>query len=143
MPHAVSPEGLALLKRLEGFRAAPLALADGRWLNGYGHAQANEPTESITEAAAEAALRADIAPVEAALAERLLAPCTQPQFDALVSFAFSIGMEAFAKSDVLRRFNAGEPIAAACAMDAWRKSRVSGEPAVLDALVRRRAALCF
>ena len=140
MPRNVSPEGLALLKRLEGFRAEPLALADGRWLNGYGHVLAVEPNEPITEAAAEAALRADIAPVEAGLAENLLAPASQSQFDALVSFVFSIGLEAFAKSDVLRRFNAGEPIAAACAMDAWRKSRVGGEPAVLDALVRRRAA---
>ena len=61
---------------------------------------------------AEAALRADIAPVEATLGDLLLAPVSQPQFDALVSFAFSIGVDAFARSDVLRRFNAGEPIAA-------------------------------
>jgi GH24 family phage-related lysozyme (muramidase) len=98
------------------------------------------PKGEVTEADAEAVLRADIAPVEAALGRLLLAPASQPQFDALVSFAFSIGVEAFAKCDVLRRFNAGEPIAAACAMDAWRKSRIGGEVAVLDALVRRRAA---
>jgi lysozyme len=140
MPHAVSPEGLALLKRLEGFRAEAMALADGRWLNGYGHVQPMAPRAEVTEADAEAALRADIAPIEAALGRLLLAPASQPQFDAMVSFAFSIGVEAFAKSDVLRRFNAGEPIAAACAMDAWRKSRIGGEAAVLDALVRRRAA---
>ncbi|MDX2233987.1 MAG: lysozyme [Hyphomonadaceae bacterium] len=140
MPHAVSPEGLSLLKRLEGFRAEPLALADGRFVAGYGHVLAMAPNEKITEQQAEAWLRADLAPVEAMLADRLLAPASQPQFDALASFAFSIGAAAFVKSDVLRRFNAGEPIAAACAMDAWRKSRVGGEPAVLDALVRRRAA---
>ncbi len=140
MPHAVSTEGLSLLKRLEGFRAAPLMLADGRCVVGYGHVQAMAPNAPVTEAEAEALLRADLAPVEAMLAERLLAPVSQPQFDALASFAFSIGIATFTKSDVLRRFNAGEPIAAACAMDAWRKSRVGGEPAVLDALVRRRAA---
>ncbi len=140
MPHAVSPDGLALLKRLEGFRADAMQLADGRWLNGFGHVQVKAPKGAVTEAAAETALRTDIAPVEAALGDLLLAPVSQPQFDALVSFAFSIGVDAFSKSDVLRRFNAGEPIAAACAMDAWRKSRVGGEAAVLDALVRRRAA---
>ncbi len=140
MPHAVSPEGLALLKRLEGFRADTMTLADGRFLNGYGHVQPMAPKGTMSEGEAETALRADIAPVEAALVDLLLAPVSQSQFDALVSFAFSIGVDTFAKSDVLRRFNAGEPIAAACAMDAWRKSRVGGEPAVLDALVRRRAA---
>lgn len=140
MSRAVSPEGLALIKRLEGFRAEPLTLPDGRVVVGHGHVKAKAPKAAVTEADAEGWLRADLAPVEAALNERLLAPASQAQFDALASFAFSVGLPAFLKSDVLRRFNAGEPIAAACAMDAWRKSRVAGEPEVLDALVRRRAA---
>lgn len=140
MPHAISKEGLALLKRLEGFRAEALQLPDGRWLLGYGHVAAMAPMGKIEEGEAERLLRADVAPIEAMLNDRLLAPVSQAQFDALASFTFSIGVEAFTRSDVLRRFNAGEPIAAACAMDAWRKSAVTGEPAVLDALVRRRAA---
>jgi lysozyme len=140
MPTAVSAEGLALVKRYEGFRAQALTLADGRVVVGHGHVQAVAPAAPITEADAEALLKQDLAPIEAAIAARVLAPLTQSQFDALVSFVFSIGVDAFAKSDVLRRLNAGEPIAAACAMDAWRKSRVNGEPQVLDALVRRRSA---
>jgi lysozyme len=140
MPHAISKEGLALLKRLEGFRAEALQLPDGRWLVGYGHVAAMAPMGPIDEAEAERLLRTDLAPVEAALNDTVLAPVSQAQFDALASFTFSIGTEAFARSDVLRRVNAGEPIAAACAMDAWRKSAIAGEPTVLDALVRRRAA---
>lgn len=140
MPTTVSNEGLALVKRHEGFRAEAMTLADGRTLVGYGHVQAVAPAAPLTEADAEALLRQDLAPVEAAITARVLAPLSQQQFDALASFVFSIGVDAFAKSDVLRRLNAGEPIAAACAMDAWRKSRVNGEPQVLDALVRRRAA---
>jgi GH24 family phage-related lysozyme (muramidase) len=140
MPTAISAEGLALVKRYEGFRAEALMLADGRALVGHGHVQAVPPAAPLTETEAEALLKQDLAPVEAAVSARVLAPLTQAQFDALVSFVFSIGVDAFAKSDVLRRLNAGEPIAAACAMDAWRKSRVNGEPQVLDALVRRRAA---
>lgn len=136
----LSDSGLALLKRLEGFRAEPMTLADGRVLVGYGHVQSSPPPAPLSEAEAEALLRADVAPVVTALNEKILTPVTQAQFDALVSFAFSIGVAAFARSDVLRRLNAGEPIAAACAMDAWRKSRVTGEPAVLDVLVRRRTA---
>jgi GH24 family phage-related lysozyme (muramidase) len=140
MPHAISPEGYALVKRLEGFRANALPLADGRVVVGHGHVASKAPKAPVTAEEADAWLRADLAPVEAMLNARLLTPVSQAQFDALASFAFSIGAEAFTKSDVLRRMNAGEPIAAACAMDAWRKSALGGESAVLDALVRRRAA---
>ena len=41
---------------------------------------------------------------------------------------------------MLALLNAGEMIAAAEAMGAWRKAKVSGRTMVLDALVRRRAA---
>lgn len=140
MSKSVSSEGLALVKRFEGFRAEPFTLADGRVLVGYGHVQAMAPAEPLTEDRAEALLKQDLGAVEVVIDARVLAPLTQQQFDALASFVFSIGADAFVKSDVLRRLNAGEPIAAACAMDAWRKSRVNGEPQVLDALVRRRAA---
>lgn len=140
MPTTVSADGLALIKRYEGFRAEPLTLADGRIVVGHGHVQAVAPPAPLTEAEADTLLRQDLAAVESAIAARVLAPLTQPQFDALASFVFSIGIDEFAKSDVLRRLNAGEPIAAACAMDAWRKSRVNGDPQVIDALVRRRAA---
>lgn len=140
MPMTVSAEGRALVKRFEGFRAEALTLADGRVVVGHGHVQAVAPAAPLTEAEAETLLKQDLTAIEAAIAARVLAPLTQAQFDALASFVFSIGVDAFAKSDVLRRLNAGEPIAAACAMDAWRKSRVNGEPQVLDALVRRRSA---
>jgi lysozyme len=136
----VSAEGLALVKRHEGFRAQALELADGRVAVGYSHVQAEAPAAPLSERDADKLLREDMAEVAAVIAARVLVPLSQRQFDALASFVFSIGADAFVKSDVLRRLNAGEPIAAACAMDAWRKSRVNGEPQVLDALVRRRAA---
>jgi hypothetical protein len=81
-----------------------------------------------------------VAPIERLVNARVTASLSQAQFDALVSFAFSVGSEAFEQSQVLRRVNAGDFIAAACAMDAWRKSDVGGELEVVDALVGRRAA---
>jgi lysozyme len=69
-----------------------------------------------------------------------LTPLNQNQFDALVSFAFNIGVSNFATCDVLRYLNQGQPIAAALAMHAWRRARVNGRVLVIDALVRRRAA---
>mgnify|MGYP006157465789 CR=1 FL=1 len=43
----------------------------------------------------------------------------QHQFDALASFVFSIGVDRFRSSEVLRRLNAGETQAAAEALAAW------------------------
>jgi lysozyme len=135
---AISKTGIALIQRFEGFRAEPARLPDGRHVVGFGHVQA--APDAMTRTEADEALRADLAPIVALLNQRVLAPLRQNQFDALASFAFSIGAEAFKRSDVLRNLNAGEPIAAACAFDAWRKSEALGDAQVIDVLVRRRAA---
>jgi lysozyme len=136
----LSPAGLALIKRFEGFRARPARLPDGRFLYGYGHAAAEAPGAPIDETAAERLLLEDVAAAEGLVNERIFAPLTQAQFDALVSLAFSIGAGAFLSSAVAERVNRGAPIAAADAFDAWRNSTVLGAPRTLDALVRRRAA---
>ena len=67
-------------------------------------------------------------------------PLTQNQFDALVAFAFSVGIDNFRRSSVLRHVNEGALIQAACAIEMWRKADFEGERIVVDALVRRRAA---
>lgn len=137
--HTVSPAGLALIQDAEGFHAEAGQLPNGAWVIGYGHVRA-EAGEPINQDQAANLLGADLAPFEQLVNEKATQPLTQSQFDALVSFAFSIGAEAFEQSQVLRRVNGGQYIAAACAMDAWRKSDVSGELEVVDALVRRRSA---
>lgn len=140
MTHAISAAGLALIQQHEGFRAEPTRLADGNWLVGYSHVRVGEPGEPIGESQAAQLLALDVAPYEALVNARVTQPLSQAQFDALVSFAFSVGAEAFERSQVLRRVNAGDFLAAACAMDAWRKAEIGGESVVVDALVRRRAA---
>lgn len=140
MTHAISAAGLALIQRFEGFRAEPTQMPDGNWVVGHGHVRRGEPGEPINHDEAASLLAADVAPVEHLVNVSVTRALTQSQFDALVSFAISVGAEAFGQSQVLRRVNAGELVAAACAMDAWRKSDVSGELAIVDVLVRRRAA---
>ncbi len=136
---AISQAGLALIQDYEGFRAEPAQLPDGAWLVGHGHARA-EAGAPVSAVEAVNLLSADLAPFAGLVSAKVGPPLTQSQFDALVSFAFSIGAEAFAQSQVLRRVNAGEFVAAACAMDAWRKSDAAGEPDVFEALIARRAA---
>ncbi|MGE0045979.1 MAG: lysozyme [Hyphomonadaceae bacterium] len=137
---SISPMGLAQIEAHEGFRAEAVRLADGRFVVGFGHVCLEAPAKPVTRQEAAALLAADLEPVERAVNELVKVPLQQSPYDALVSFAFSVGVEAFAKSDVLRRMNANEPVAAACAMDAWRKSGVAGEAEVYEILVRRRSA---
>lgn len=137
---SISSEGLALIKEFEGFRAEPAQLPDGNWVVGHGHVRIGEAGPTLTRAEAEELLALDLAPVERSVGANVSAVLTQNQFDALVSFAFSVGLEAFEQSAVLRRVNTGAFVAAGCAMDAWRKSDLGGELVVIDALVRRRAA---
>lgn len=140
MTNAISAHGLALIQELEGFQAEPKQLPTGGWVVGYSHVRDNEPGEAVNENDATELLTQDLASYETLVNTLVTQPLTQTQFDALISFAFSVGAEAFGKSQVLRRVNASDYVSAACAMDAWRKSDVSGELVIIDALVRRRTA---
>lgn len=135
-----SKAGLELVKGFEGFRARAAQLPDGRWTVGYGHTQTAREDLRITPADAEAVLREyDLPPVELAVCEAVFAPLNQNEFDALVSFTFNIGQDAFKGSGVLAELNAGRPLAAAGAMVGWHKANLNGRLSVVDALVRRRA----
>jgi GH24 family phage-related lysozyme (muramidase) len=140
MTNATSAQGLALIQHYEGFCAEPTRLPDGTWVVGYSHVRVGEPGEPVNENEAAQLLALDLAPYEKLVNARVTQPLNQAQFDALVSFAFSLGAEAFEQSQVLRRVNAGDFVAAGCAIDAWRKADVGGETVIVDSLVRRRAA---
>lgn len=139
MTNAISATGLALIQELEGFQADPKLLPTGGWVVGYSHVRDAAAGEAVNENEAAELLASDLVSYETLVNTLVTQPLTQVQFDALVSFAFSIGAAAFGKSQVLRRVNANDYVSAACAMDAWRKSDVGGELVVVDALVRRRA----
>ncbi len=137
--YRVSPAAITLIKRFEGLRLNAVQLDDGRWTIGYGHTRSAREGAEVSEADAEDLLAYDLAEVQTAIDALVFTPLTQNQFDALVSFAFNIGLHAFRHSSVLRRLNEGALLQAACAMEMWRKADLEGERIVIDALVRRRA----
>lgn len=136
-----SAQGLELIQSFEGFRPRAARLPGGGWLIGYGHTATARAGLQITPRDAALILRHhDLPRFEQQVAEQVLTPLSQNEFDALVSFAFNIGLDAFAGSDVVAALNAGDRPQAANAMWAWRLANVSGELRVVDALARRRAA---
>ena len=64
------------------------------------------------------------------------APTTQAQFDALVSFAYNVGIANLRKSTLLRLHKAGDHAGAAREFAKWNKAAKK----VLPGLTRRRAA---
>lgn len=137
----VSSDGLALIKRYEGFQPRAVQLNQDAWVIGYGHTKTARAGLKVSRADAEAILKEyDLAPVEQAVSRNVLAPMNDNEFDALVSFAFSIGIPAFKSSQVLAFMNSGQPLQAAMALLAWRKASINGRMIIIDALVRRRAA---
>ena len=136
-----SAQGLELIQSFEGFRPRAARLPGGGWLIGYGHTATARAGLQITPRDAALILRHhDLPQIEQQIAEQVLSPLSQNEFDALVSFAFNIGPEAFANCDVVAALNAGDRALAANAMWAWRLANISGELRVVDALARRRAA---
>lgn len=127
-----------LIKRFESFSATPYLCPAGVWTIGYGHTEGvTKDSPAITEPEACELLLADLTSHYAPGVERLLkVPVSQRQFDALVSFAYNVGVGALAESTLLKKLNAGFGDAAGREFLRWTKSKGR----VLGGLVKRRAA---
>ncbi len=110
---------------------------------GYGHLI--KPGEDfrggITEAQAIELLHSDIAAAERAVCNNITVPITQNQYDALVSFAYNIGIEAFANSTAVKYINNPDFISSKypsleSAWRAWNKTQGT----VSNGLINRRNA---
>lgn len=134
----VSKEGIAFIKSFEGFR--PMAYRDtgGVWTIGYGHTGRDVTADLIiTEATAEVLLQADMRRFELCVENALHRDVNQPQFDALVSFAFNVGCHAFRQSTLLKHIKAGDHEAALKEFHRWTKDDKQVEQ---PGLKRRRKA---
>ncbi len=136
----ISDIGLRLIKAYEGFLAEPVNMATGERVVGFGHRIPAAESVTVNEGEAEELLKSELESVEDFINTHVHAAMTQSQFDALCSLVFSIGKDAFLKSDVYHAFNQGQIIDAANGFDVWRLSEIEGETYMVDALVRRRTA---
>lgn len=96
-----------LIKCFEGFRARAY-YCPGRVLTiGYGTTKGVKLGDKITHEEALKKLSNEVYPLAALVSSAIIVPLNQHQFDALVSFAYNIGITAFRKSTLLKKLNAG------------------------------------
>jgi lysozyme len=130
-----SPACEGLIRDAEGRRLRAYQDSRGVWTIGIGHTRGVRQGMTCTEAQAETWLEQDLAEAEATV-NRLALPCTQNQFDALVSFVFNEGPTKFAGSTLLHLHRARDYAAAAGEFGKW----IYCDHKVLPGLIKRRAA---
>ena len=136
----LSQRGIDFIKQFEGYseKAYPDPATGGApYTAGYGHTGSDvKPGMTVTQAMADAWFDKDVEKFESGVSALLTAPTTQPQFDAMVSLAYNIGLGNFGKSTLLRKHNAKCYSCAAGQFPAW--NRANGK--VMNGLTRRRNA---
>lgn len=139
----ISDKGLSLIKEFEGLRLNAYQCDARVWTIGYGstfypngeRVKAGEKLNNEKEA--EYLLKKTVERFEKGV-NKLLGgtPVTQSQFDALVSFAFNIGLGNLEKSTLLKKVKAN-PNDSSIADEFLRWKRAGGQ--ILAGLEKRRA----
>ena len=108
----VTEDGLALIKRFEGFVPEVYICPAGWPTIGYGHVVRDDERSrfmnGIEEATAEELLCRDVETAERAVLRLIRVPIEDRQFDALSSFAFNLGAGALQSSTLRRKVNREE-----------------------------------
>lgn len=137
----ISKNGIELIKRFEGLELEAYPDSVGVWTIGYGWTQAVDgkkiaPGMRIDQATADRLLKCGVVQYEQGVNQLVKVRITQGQFDALVSFAYNLGLRSLSTSTLLRKLNDGDKQGAAEEFGRW----VNAGGKRLDGLVTRRAA---
>ena len=136
----LTDDGLALIKRFEGFSPESYICPGGWPTIGYGHvvrdAERERFADGIDETEAEALLRRDVKTAERAVLRLICVPLADGPFDAFVSFAFNLGGGALQRSTLRRKVNRKEHGAVPTEFRRW----VFAGGHKLKGLIRRREA---
>ncbi|MGB6105629.1 MAG: lysozyme [Pusillimonas sp.] len=133
----MSANGLKLLKHYEGLSLTAYRDVAGVLTIGYGDTENVTSGMRITEAEAEQRLQTRLTRdfVPGVITALTQAP-TQHQLDAMTSLAYNIGVAAFQRSTLLKRFNEGDISAAADQFLVWHYAAKKS----IKGLRKRRAA---
>lgn len=137
----ISQKGLDLIKKFEGFSAKPYLCPAGVPTIGYGATYYTNGTkvtmsdEPISEEWAEQLLSNMVHTYEKGVTSLVIPHITQSKFDALVSFAYNVGVTNFRKSTLLRLINK-DPNNPEIATQFMKWVRGGGK--VINGLIKRR-----
>lgn len=131
-----SARGVKLITEFEGFRANAYPDVGSVWTIGYGFTKGVKQGDKITRTQADARLREELSEYEQGVSRACRVQPNQNQFDALVCFAFNVGVAGMSRSSVIKAHNREDYQAAARAFGLWNKA--GGK--VWPGLTRRRAA---
>lgn len=115
---ALSASGLLMIAMHEGFSSEPYKDVGGVVTNGFGNATRN-PNKTVTVNEALIDLKENTNETGLGISKCITAPMTQGQYDAYVSFAYNVGVNAFCKSTMARLANAGDKISSCNQFDRW------------------------
>ena len=132
----LSAKGAFFIKLKEGFESVAYNKLDGIWTIGYGHTLGVTQGMTCTRAEADTWFLQDVAKCEVSVNKQKLA-LSQNQFDALVSYAFNIGVGAFERSNLLSMIKSGKPESEIRKW--WTTHWITVSMEVIPGLVTRRA----
>lgn len=118
---SVSLAGIISIANFEGFADHVMILVPGDMpTGGFGHADKRLPVgQLVTESQAVTWLKEDLEKHRAYLVKCVKVPLSQSEYDALLSFTFNVGGEAFCNSTLLKKLNAGDYEGACEGLKAW------------------------
>jgi lysozyme len=128
--------GRELIKRFEGCRLKAYQCSAGKWTIGWGSTSNAREGMEISQERADTFFELDLMDFEWGVDRLLIVDLNENQYSALVSFAYNVGLSAFAGSTLLRMLNHGLFDEAAEQFLKW--TRAGGK--ILPGLVARRAA---
>jgi GH24 family phage-related lysozyme (muramidase) len=138
----VSDKALGLIKKHEGCRLEPYRDPIGLYTIGYGHLIGDGKTlpvewfRKFTQEEVDELLKKDLQRFERGVLRLCPNNLTQPRFDALVSFAFNVGLGNLQASTLRQKHNRNDVFGAAQEFVKWNKA--GGK--ILRGLTLRRQA---
>lgn len=132
----------AFIKQCEGLRTTAYRCPSGVWTIGYGHTGTDvTPGKQISKAEAERLFEADLGRFEAELGAVVGHPgLRQGQYDALLSFAYNVGVRSLLASTLWRKVQADPDDASIPAeFSRWVYGTQGGRKVKLPGLIKRRA----
>jgi lysozyme len=136
----VSKKCLEMIKHHEGVRPRPYKCPAGLWTIGVGHLIGDGKTlpaewnRTLSPNEIDSILQADLRRFERGVLRLCPNTVKQGQFDALVSFAFNVGLGSLQRSTLKMKHNRGEY--EACSKEFLKWSKACGK--VLTGLLNRR-----